>query len=566
MSNNILNDCIYSILIKNEIEKIEILEYIASCDNAIEIFKIIYETLCIELCNFKKIIEKKHKNNKLTVKKFYKFYNKLYYKYIKLNKKLNVIFDNSKKNTVKKMFYKNYYDKVNSKVIYDIIKNTNNKFKKNAIINIIKIHNKINKFSSKKIFEYDIHKNIIDEILIHIQKLINTLYTNTDKLKKIEKKKIVNKLQYLCYICINQTNNKYFIKMYTEKLIERLISLKYNSKLESSLLQINGFSNSNSRNEYINMVMIINDFISSDFFNDLFVNPQQISAIINIVPKINYSNNGIDEKLINYKNTKIYQLNYHSFEYLEKMHYIELIKMPLEIDYCINGALKFSCLDWDNNNISMRHNYHYRRQKIIYEISNIELCISLFTGDYEIMMTLLQASIYIYINKSGGEMKWSDIVNIMNVDENVIFPHMLSLALIGIIKKCGEILKINTKWSYVNKTGINIIQFVEKAKQLIKEKIEIDEKIKNNERIKRENTCMEIILKIFNDDFNNKSFNLQEIINIIEDKNIDGISGEKLVTDSMKLLIKNKIVISIVKENNVYFKISEVSSSDSDSD
>ena len=556
MANDILNDCIYSILIKNEIEKIEILEYIVSYDNSIVVFKIIDDNLSIELCNFKKLIEKKYKNNKLTVKKFYKVYNKLYSKYIKLNKKLNAIFDNSKKNTVKKMFYKTYYDKINIQIIYDIIKNTNDKLKKNVIINVIKIHNKINKFS------YDIHKNIIDEILLHIQKLINVLYSNSNKLKKIEKKKIVNKLQYLCYLCINQSNNTYFIKMYTEKLIERLISLKYNSKLESSLLQINGFSNSNIRNEYINMVMIINDFISSDFFNDLFTNPQKISAEINIVQKNNYD---INDKDINYKNTKIYQLNYHSFEYLENIHYIELIKMPLEIDYCINGALKFSCLDWDNNNISLRHNYHYRRQKIIYEISTIELCISLFTGDYEIIMTLLQASIYIYINKSGGEMKWSDVVNNMDVDENVIFPHMLCLALIGIITKCGEILKINTKWYHINKSGISIIQFVEKAKDLIREKIEINEKIKNNERIERENNCMEIILKIFNDDFK-ESMNIQEIINIVEGKNIDGICGEKLITDSMKLLIKNKLVIPIIKENNVYFKISEVLSSDSDSD
>ena len=342
------------------------------------------------------------------------------------------------------------------------------------------------------------------------------------------------------------------------------MNLNSNLKLESSLLQIDGFSQ--IKEEFVDMILMINDFNSSHIFNDLFENPDKISSEIEIIEKSDIYKN-VDTSLIDWKKTKIYQLNYHSFGYLENEYYIDKIIMPVELEYCVECSLKFSQLNWNVENLTIQYIYKYRIQKIIYELSYVPLTIILHTGEYIINMSLLQAAIYIYVNKNRGVINWKYIVEIMNVDENIIFPFMLSLVLIGIIRKDGDKLTINNNWVHPKKNGISIIKLVDTARRLIKEKIESEQQLHIRKKMEIQNECMAYILKILNIESMTDQKNIIDLI--LKEKICECYEGniEQFVMECIELLVKDQTIIAIVEKDQIYFKITEIySSSESEFD
>ena len=599
-----LDNCIYKILVKGETEKGEILEIISpyltdTIDHLKKICQVLYDGIAYGLSKLRKSIYKKYKKNILTIEKFNKIYKKFYSKYSSLNRDFWKVFKKSicskKKNMLSIFFnhlycysivtcqFKNADKKVKSyyEVISEILEIAHDPNQKYAIVNVIKINNKITNFINsgnprKKLallgesniktrIKFAIHENLIEVYITYINDLICKL-CNDKKLTIENKKKIIHSIQYICIFCMNLSDNVvlYFIRKYKNKLSERLMNLNSNLKLESSLLQIDGFSQ--IKEEFVDMILMINDFNSSHIFNDLFENPDKISSEIEIIEKSDIYKN-VDTSLIDWKKTKIYQLNYHSFGYLENEYYIEKINMPVELEYCVECSLKFSQLNWSVENLTIQYIYKYRIQKIIYELSYVPLTITLHSGEYIINMSLLQAAIYIYVNKNRGVINWKYIVEIMNVDENIIFPFMLSLVLIGIIRKDGDKLTINNNWVHQKKNGISIIKLVDTARRLIKEKIESEQQLHIRKKMEIQNECMAYILKILNIESMIDQKNIIDLI--LKEKICECYEGniEQFVMECIELLVKDQTIIAIVEKDQIYFKIMEIySSSESEFD
>ena len=606
-SMDIFNDVLYDVLVKGKIEEGEKLEIIApslvgSLEHLKKLCQKVFDKFSTAASTFKKDIYNRYKGGKLTAKIFSKLYNSYYYNFIEFKKHFwtafkKCIYNSNKKDllviffdqtyyyyVVREVFkkdgkIKNYYE-----VLTDIMENCTDSSQKDDIINIVRISNRINRFVSSvnpenktRLFDFEtlskqlkvsIHENILDMFVQEINDLIIKATTNSGNISYADKKLIVNKLQYLCYFCTNQQNNIYFVHKYKDKLKERLLTLKTNYDLEAGILETNGFCGLGD--DYVDMILMINDFISSDFMNSNFNNPEKNSSVIEIPPEQHDKLSGAE-----WRKTKVFQMNYHSFGYLEKEHYVEKINLPEELDLSIKYALKFANLDWDSfdNNcskpISLRHNNLYRLQKIIYDMSTVPLTISLNDGDYEIVMTLLQAAVYIYINKNKGKMNWKDIVKKMNVDENVIFPHMLSLALVGIIRERNGVLSINKDWKHSRKTCVDITHLVKEAKAIVEKKRIEEESAKKRIQDELVNDCISDVLLILREQAKNKIM-VENIIEFVASKNKHeypvGDKLKELVVTSIELLVKDGLINVEIDDEKIYYKIKEDSDDESESD
>jgi hypothetical protein len=565
-----VKDYIYSILIDNDIQKLEIF---TTYQNAIlftnasikKLLHIIYKILCISHKKLKKNIDIHIKKNTLTIDIFNELYYKLIKSYKMLTFKFKIIFNEfiiTNKNIFTLMFntsYNNYVitPKYHNNIIYydlinNIIKNTVNPLQKYSVIKLIKIYNK--KFNKISINKYELNNKILDAFIININQYINTLNTN---ITKYHKKNIINKLQYLIYLCVNQLNNVYFIKIYKKKLIERLFNItntNLNLKLESALLEINGFSNIKSR-DFNDMVAIINDM---RIIND----GKNISSLI-----------------------KYYEFNY-SFVNDDIYNQFLNIRLPVELINHVQFINK-------------------HEQTINIECSIIDMIITLENMIITITTNLLQASIYIIINNNHN-ITINEICNCININENILLPHLMSLVYCGLIYRCEQCeqceqcdnkFNINKKWKidngqliqlfdinkgiiYKNKLNYNIANSVDKIRELIEKEQSIIEINKNNEIKENINDCMCIILDIINSSPNtniidisyikkfineNNKLNEFDKLNIFSVFNTENI--DELINKSIENLIISKLIVSYQYNSNVYYNMNtDILTSESESE
>lgn len=366
-------------------------------------------------------------------------------------------------------------------ILIDSIRENN----KEDILNVFKVINTYNGFSysvkerRSELFNPELDNqgqdNIIsDNTLIMFVKTIddNIKKSYSNDITKNEKKQLIDIIIDDIYMCKKIGNTDVFLMLYHEYLQKRLIGRYSNPDVESKLLEILYINNNKSN---IMMEYCINDIKGSEFINREFKN------IVLAFDSGKYS-----QQLQNIYNRDITTFNilrknvWTLFNERERIYEPDLIKMHLDI-------FKKFYTSYFNERFNK---YSDRSIEYNYDMSTVDMELSINDAKYNLHMNLLQASILGHINdnKCLSALELAETMNIQLKDINTEINSLLYSKIITRDSKYRNddieiVFFINPKFS-AEHTDINLIEIMKTIKDYQDNKSNNDDDIYLNTQIK----------------------------------------------------------------------------------
>jgi len=298
-------------------------------------------------------------------------------------------------------------------------------------------------FYNKKILSIQNCKLICE--VIH-NKIIE--YSNINKSFDVSKDEKENKLKYICDIiklCSLMSDKIYFNKQYLEYLEQRLFNHKTIS-IEMSLV------------DYIpKSVNMINDFKISIYLKDLFEKKIQLS-----IQNEKYSD--LDKSSVDIYSSFFKILNKYTWQHsncISDLLEVNRLNEPLQISLLLDTFTAYYERCFTSIHKKRKLLYNYNTSTTVLEISLDKV--------YDIKMTLLQATVYIYLNDNGKSSieKISKSLNIEYLKLKYVINSLIKTKLIlcSIEDDC-HILYLNKNWKYKD-TKLSIVNSVNEIKKYL---------------------------------------------------------------------------------------------------
>jgi len=530
-------------------------KYIQSSGHIFYIIQFIYDVFLQAIQTIREhTIQRDIDNNTFNINKFINIRNHYYRKINIINKHLSIL---NKYIVIKGRrilniirdyaFYegflnKKYNYKGSECYMFAILIDSIRENSKEDIINVFKIINTYNGFSysakehRSELFNPELDNQGQDNI-ISDNTLIMFVETIDDNIKKSfnnditknEKKQLIDIIIDDTYMCKKIGNTDIFLMLYHEYLQKRLIGRYSNPDVESKLLELL-YINNNITN--IMMEYCINDIKGSEFINREFKN------IVLAFDSGKYS-----QQLQNMYNRNITTFNilrknvWTLFNDRERIYEPELIKMHLDI------FNKFYT-DYFNERFNK---YSDRYIEYNYDMSTVDMELSINDAKYNLHMNLLQASILGHINdnKRLSALELAETMNIQLKDINTEINSLLYSKIITRDSKYRNddieiVFFINPKFS-AEHTDINLIEIMKPIKDYQDNKSNNDDDIYLNTQIKVMITDI-----ISNDD--NKSVNHNILYDtLIQDKKEH--NDMKIKNMTMNEIIYENIILQMICSN-----------------
>ena len=266
-----------------------------------------------------------------------------------------------------------------------------------------------------------------------------------------------NKLKYICDIIklgSVMSNKIYFNKQYLEYLEHRLFNYKTLS-IEMSLI--------NYIPKTINM---INDFQISIYLKNLFEKKIQLSIQNDKYKELDKSSVDIYSSFFKVLN----KYTWKNSNCISDILNINRLNEPLQISLLLDTFTAYYERCFTSIHKYRKLSYNYNTSTTVLEITLDKV--------YDIKMTLLQATVYIYLNDNGKSSieKISQSLNIEYLKLKYVINSLLKTKLIQcMIEGESHILYLNENWKYKD-TQLSIVNSVNEIKKYLTNKEKAKEK------------------------------------------------------------------------------------------